>query len=159
MLDRLSLFLFSFTTIVFIAVCFTILNKNYLLIKILFVINYAIFIASYVYTVLINPGIPKRDYYIKNFMNKKIDKDQWQNCLKCNILIPKHFKTVHCEDCDICVLEEDHHCPWTGKCIGKYNLISFHIFVNSLCVYFIMIFITFYSFIFYNSFFDRKKKK
>ena len=159
MLDRLSLFLFSFTTIAFIAVCFTILNKNYLLIKILFVINYAIFITSYVYTVLINPGIPKRDYYIKNFMNKKIDKDQWQNCLKCKILIPKHFKTVHCEDCDICVLEEDHHCPWTGKCIGKYNLISFHIFVNSLCVYFIMIFITFYSFIFYNSFFDRKKKK
>ena len=159
MLDRLSLFLFSFTTIAFIAVCFTILNKNYLLIKILFVINYAIFITSYVYTVLINPGIPKRDYYIKNFMNKKIDKDQWQNCLKCNILIPKHFKTVHCEDCDICVLEEDHHCPWTGKCIGKYNLISFQIFVNSLCVYFIMIFITFYSFIFYNSFFDRKKKK
>ena len=66
MLDRLSLFLFSFTTIAFIAVCFTILNKNYLLIKILFVINYAIFITSYVYTVLINPGIPKRDYYIKN---------------------------------------------------------------------------------------------
>lgn len=121
--------------------------------------TFIVFITSYIYTVLVNPGIPKREYYIKNFLDKKIDKNYWQKCLKCNIMIPKHFQVHHCEDCKVCVMEEDHHCPWSGKCIGKYNLKSFYIFVNSLCVYLIMIFATFYSYMFYNSFLDRKKKK
>ena len=120
--------------------------------------TFIVFITSYIYTVLVNPGIPKREYYIKNFLDKKIDKNYWQKCLKCNIMIPKHFQVHHCEDCKVCVMEEDHHCPWTGKCIGKYNLKSFYIFVNSLCVYLIMIFVTFYCYMFYCSFFARKKK-
>ena len=128
-------------------------------IKILFVLNYIIFITSYIYTALINPGIPKREHYIKNYKNKKIDITQWKKCLKCNILIPKSFKTVHCNDCKVCVREQDHHCPWTGKCIGKYNLKSFYVFVNSLCIYLIMIFVSFYSYMFYNSYLSRKNKK
>ena len=88
-------------------------------IKILFVLNYIIFITSYIYTVLINPGIPKREHYIKNYKNKKIDITQWKKCLKCNILIPKSFKTVHCNDCKVCVREQDHHCPWTGNVLGN----------------------------------------
>ena len=135
------------------------MKNNYLFIKILFILNYIIFITSYIYTVLVNPGIPKREHYIKNFLNKKVDINHWRKCTKCNILIPKHFKIHHCEDCDVCVREHDHHCPWTGKCIGKYNIKSFHIFVNSLCIYLIMIFITFYCFMIYNSFTGKKNKK
>ena len=135
------------------------MKKNYLFIQILFISNYIIFITSYIYTVLVNPGIPKREYYTKNFLDKKIDKTEWLKCSRCNILIPKKFKIHHCEDCNVCVREEDHHCPWTGKCIGKYNLKSFYIFVNSLCIYLIMIFVTFYSYMFYNSFLGRNKKK
>ena len=26
----------------------------------------------------------------------------------------------------------DHHCPWTGKCIGKYNLAYFYGFLTTL---------------------------
>ena len=104
------------------------------------------------YTVLINPGIPQKQYYIEYFKNKKLnDKNYWQKCSKCRILIPKHFKVVHCNRCEVCIRGQDHHCPWTGKCIGKYNLISFYFFVNSLFTYIMMIFVSFCGFIFYNA--------
>ena len=136
------------------------MNKNYLIIQIGFILNYLIFIISYIYTVLINPGIPDKQYYIGYYKNKKIgDKNNWKKCSKCNILIPKKLKVVHCNICQVCIREQDHHCPWTGKCIGKYNLISFYIFVNSLLTYIIMIFVSFYGFMFYNSKISRNIKK
>lgn len=46
-------------------------------------------------------------------------------------------KTVHCNDCDVCILELDHHCPWTGKCIGKDNLKPFYTFLISTLIYMI----------------------
>ena len=146
----LSICLTSSTTLVFILVYLFLLGNNYLIIKIILILSYLTFITSYIYTVLINPGIPEKIYYIPNFKHQKIgDIKKWNKCTKCNILIPKKFKAVHCEYCEVCVREQDHHCPWTGKCIGKYNLISFYIFVNSLLVYLIMIFVTFYGYMFY----------
>ena len=148
------------TSLAFFAVVFAFLRNNYLLIKIGFVLNYLVFIISYIYTVLINPGIPNRQYYIGFYKNKKIgDKNNWKKCSKCNILIPKKLKVVHCNICQVCIREQDHHCPWTGKCIGKYNLISFYIFVNSLLTYLIMIFVSFYGFMFYNSNIRRNTNK
>lgn len=153
----LSICLITTTTFAFIAVCFSLLRSNYLIIKIIFILSYLTFIISYIYTVLINPGIPVKQSYLGYYKNKKIgDKKYWQKCSKCNILIPKKYKVVHCEICQVCVREQDHHCPWTGKCIGKYNLISFHIFVNSLLIYIIMIFVALYGFLFYTT--TRRKK-
>ena len=147
----LSICLTSTTTLAFIFVCICLLGKNYLLIKLLFVLNYLIFITSYIYTVLINPGIPSKQYYIPYFKNKNLgERKNWKKCSKCNILIPKKFNVIHCEICQVCVREQDHHCPWTGKCIGKYNLVSFYIFVNSLLIFLIMIFVTFYGYLFYS---------
>lgn len=40
--------------------------------------------------------------------------------------------TVHCIDCNVCVEELDHHCPWTGKCIGKNNLQYFYTFLGAI---------------------------
>jgi len=137
--------------------CVFFVGQNYLLIKILFILSYLIFITSYLCTILINPGIPGREYYTKNILNKNIDKTQWVKCSKCNIVIPKNLKSLHCDDCNACIIGYDHHCPWTGKCIGKYNLKYFYIFVNSLCIYLIMIFVTFYCYIFYRSFLSTKK--
>jgi hypothetical protein len=102
-------------------------------------------------TILRNPGIPERKYFIPYIENKKINEKNWSKCTKCNIMIPKEMNITHCFDCDICVLEQDHHSPWTGKCIAKYNLISFYFFVNSLLVYFINIFVTLYTSVFYQS--------
>ena len=41
-------------------------------------------------------------------------------CNQCGMLRPA--SAHHCYDCDTCTEELDHHCPWTGKCIGKRNM-------------------------------------
>ena len=153
-----SVCLICTTFFAFLLVSLTLFRKNYLILQILFVTSYLVFILSYLYTMLINPGIPKKQYFVEHFKNKSIgDKNSWQKCSKCNILIPKIFKVAHCSRCQICVREQDHHCPWTGKCIGKYNLISFYIFVNSLFFYILMIFAIFYGYVFYTSSTSKKK--
>ncbi|KAI5180774.1 palmitoyltransferase ZDHHC9/14/18 [Nematocida sp. AWRm80] len=44
-------------------------------------------------------------------------------CNTCNIFRPKG--TSHCQECNGCVYQMDHHCPWLGNCIGKRNYTSF----------------------------------
>ena len=39
---------------------------------------------------------------------------------------------VHCFDCDACCAGYDHHCPWTGTCIGEGNLRWFYLFVSHI---------------------------
>jgi hypothetical protein len=50
--------------------------------------------------------------------------------------------TSHCYDCNCCVLELDHHCPWTGKCIGKGNLFYFYAFLTTLCAHLVLVVVT-----------------
>lgn len=59
---------------------------------------------------------------INNFYNKIIG--------VCYAYIPTG--TFHCEYCDVCCEDLDHHCPWVGKCIGKYNQCSFFCLVAFL---------------------------
>ncbi|GMH56175.1 hypothetical protein TrRE_jg910, partial [Triparma retinervis] len=51
-------------------------------------------------------------------------------CTLCNVVRPPG--ATHCYDCDVCVSDLDHHCPWTGKCIGGKNLRWFYLFLASL---------------------------
>ena len=54
-------------------------------------------------------------------------------CKYCNVARARG--TVHCYECDACIIELDHHCPWTGKCIGKKNLFYFYGFLSFLCLH------------------------
>ena len=54
-------------------------------------------------------------------------------------------RTSHCYDCNACVLELDHHCPWMGKCVGKYNLLYFYSFLWSICALFIFTAASFFT--------------
>ena len=85
------------------------------------------FTISYLFTSLLNPGIPEREYYFKNFItnNPNYPSSALVKCSKCNIVVPRSFRVSHCNICQVCVKNHDHHCPWTGKCIGQRNLIPF----------------------------------
>ena len=122
---------------------------NFLIVKILETIIFLFYICSYLYTALINPGIPSREFFWKTFSNNNIGAiKKIKKCKKCNIIVPITLHVYHCDDCDVCVMEHDHHCPWTGKCVGKNNLITFYCFIFSLMVFVIMTFVSTVTFAF-----------
>ena len=58
-------------------------------------------------------------------------------CDMCNIIIDAKDGVEHCDECDICINQYDHHCYWTGKCIGKNNIIAFYLFAFGTLFYII----------------------
>lgn len=95
---------------------------------------YFIQLSSYSYTFLVNPGLPNKQMSLTNFENK--DSSSIKICERCGIVVNKGDKTYHCDDCGVCIIGYDHHCPWTSKCIGKGNLTGFYVFVTFTMVLF-----------------------
>ncbi|CAM9318615.1 unnamed protein product [Ascophyllum nodosum] len=58
-------------------------------------------------------------------------------CGRCDVKRPRG--AIHCHDCDVCVAKFDHHCPWTGKCIGERNIMFFYIFLGCLLVHVVLV--------------------
>jgi hypothetical protein len=119
----------------FLIIIFLILNLNNfsLFVNILCLCNLITFQISYTYTFMINPGYPKNDIGRKNGEPK----DLFSFCRECKFYVYKNRNVNHCYDCGICVEGYDHHCPWTSKCIGIYNLFSSYVFLVSLIINFI----------------------
>lgn len=87
----------------------------------------------YTWTALKNPGIKTR--MVPDFTKSAI------TCKKC--LTTREDKCVHCPDCDVCIEGHDHHCIWTGKCIGRGNLLPFIFFIACTPAYFVTMFLIF----------------
>lgn len=51
-------------------------------------------------------------------------------CDTCMIFRPP--RTVHCNTCDCCIRNFDHHCLWLGTCIGARNYLSFLSYITLL---------------------------
>jgi len=58
-------------------------------------------------------------------------------CSRCELSRP--VGASHCYDCEVCVTDLDHHCPWTGKCIGKKNVYFFYSFLTFLTIHIIFV--------------------
>eukprot|EP00906_Rhabdomonas_costata_P001576 RCo002595 len=48
-------------------------------------------------------------------------------CRTCHIFRPP--RAAHCHFCNACIMRHDHHCPWTGTCIGARNHCRFVAFL------------------------------
>ena len=77
-------------------------------------------------TVFSNPGIPSFKIDEEDIDNIRRNQNYW--CSDCKIV--RKSGMCHCDDCDACISEYDHHCPWMGKCIGKGNIIWFYCFIG-----------------------------
>lgn len=56
----------------------------------------------------------------------------WRHCVQCNRLSPP--RSWHCKKCRVCILKRDHHCTFSGCCIGHQNQRYFLCFILNLLV-------------------------
>lgn len=104
-------------------------------------VSFVACLGSFMVTAFSDPGILKKQAI------EALDRDFEENptrvtrkglfCNRCNIYRP--YTAVHCYDCDACIEEYDHHCPWTGHCIGKGNLQWFYSFLLTLVLHFVYV--------------------
>ncbi|OWB77704.1 hypothetical protein B5S32_g1878 [[Candida] boidinii] len=59
-------------------------------------------------------------------------------CNSCKIWRP--YRSTHCSRCNMCILNQDHHCLWLNNCVGQRNYFNFISFVTvSIIIAFYMI--------------------
>jgi hypothetical protein len=114
-----------------------------------------ILLFSFAFTVCSDPGIVfKNDFSLGNLgglhqdvedpthsmlqtgsgHHRAVSPTHTMECGHCQFRRPTTAR--HCVHCGVCVDDLDHHCPWSGKCIGKKNLRGFYIFLYALCFQF-----------------------
>lgn len=59
-------------------------------------------------------------------------------CEYCGCITSIYQRQKHCEICNACFIEYDHHCPWTSKCIGGNNKVMFNCFLLLTLLQFVL---------------------
>lgn len=94
---------------------------------------------SYFHTFMANPGLA-REIPVERL------RSGYRFCPMCKIYYDPE-DTRHCCFCNACISGHDHHCPWTGKCIGRKTLYSFFSFIVFT---FVLILYMFFALVFNN---------
>ena len=113
--------------------------------------TFALYFISYTGTFLLNPGYPERNEQSL----KGEPRIKYKYCIECNIWERIDRGISHCDECGVCVEGYDHHCPWTGKCIGRKTIYYFYTFLTSVFI----VFIFFITSLIYLDMNGNKKKK
>jgi len=105
----------------------------------LVVVSFSSTLFWFVVTAFSDPGIiarqlppdvtPPLNRMVTLSSGKKVS-EVW--CTTCHIYRPEGAS--HCRDCDNCVRNFDHHCPFTRNCIGARNYASFVLYLLSVCL-------------------------
>lgn len=134
-------------------------NSIYWIVRYIGVVIAFLQTMSYLLVFLYNPGVPPKELWIENYFKEQHESDEpgsYRICNLCKIIMRVKDNTDHCEECNICIIGADHHCPWTSKCVGKNNKKIFYIFIGFTFGLIIYFFIALFSMIFVEE--DSKKK-
>ena len=101
--------------------------------KLFGIFSFLFFYITYTGVFALNPGYPKRD---ENSLAGK-PRSIYKKCVYCDIWERVDMNITHCMDCGVCVEGYDHHCPWTGKCIGRKTIKFFYLFLTSVIIAFV----------------------
>ena len=148
----LKFFIIYFIFIIFIFSYFY-YNKIYIIYFPIFLLTFFSFLLGFLNQLLCffnEPGIiPRRfhkylsynlsDKYIYSKVTKQPIIRIQRNCKVCSIKRPK--KCQHCNFCDNCVEEFDHHCRYISNCVGKRNKKYFFFFIFFDLIFLIEIYI------------------
>ena len=104
----------------------------HIILKLFGILVYLFFVITYTLTCIMDPGVIPPDYYLENYDVEKMRIQNYRICKKCNVVIDIDKGVEHCSDCDICIIGNDHHCPWSSKCVGKKNINMFRLFIFSI---------------------------
>lgn len=66
-------------------------------------------------TMMLRDTSIKGEKLVPNAKTEKL----WKMCAVCETLTPP--RTWHCNTCNTCILRRDHHCSFTGCCVGHTN--------------------------------------
>merc|ERR1711957_831788 len=72
-------------------------------------------LISFYQCVMTDPGLvpPNWGFYMGDETKRR------RYCKMCNVWKPD--RTQPCSICNRCILNMDHHCPWSNNCVGFYN--------------------------------------
>lgn len=151
--------LFSFISIIVILLLTNVTSDNTTKLYYVTLLLSSLTIGSYLLTSLNNPGIvtaryPYRDSRKNSNEDIEMHGENSMNnhngfCHQCEIF--RRLTTYHCQDCNVCIEGYDHHCPWSGKCIGRGNLKQFNGFLVMMALFFTYaLTVTFFKGILYN---------